>query len=138
MWKKLLGVTIFLAIVGIVCGLMLAPNSPYVKQKCRANSIKGHYLSFKFFPPDSDVRFVSLSNVGIIRFSLNAAKRCKVNNGFIQSRIRAGGPFLEGSEIDPKVFHTRKAILKQNLKPYEYRAVRNMYILICIPGFAYS
>ena len=76
MWKKLLAVTIFLAIVGIVCGLMLAPNSPYVKQKCRANSIKGRYLSFKFYPPDSDVRlFFSYLTYELYGFQINTAKR---------------------------------------------------------------
>ena len=76
MWKKLLAVTIFLAVVGVVCGLMLAPNSPYVKQKCRADSIKGHSLSFKFYPPHSDVRPVCLSYEQY-GFQVNAANGCK-------------------------------------------------------------
>ena len=68
MWKKLLAVTIFLAVVGVVCGLMLAPNSPYVKQKCKAGSMNGHCLSFKFYPPGSDVRRVCISDLRIVLF----------------------------------------------------------------------
>ena len=60
LWKKLLAVTVFLAIASVVCALMLAPSSPYVKAKCRANSIKGHSLTFKFYPKDSDVRVLFL------------------------------------------------------------------------------
>ena len=78
----MLGVIIFLAIVAVVCGVMLAPNSPYVKQKCRANSIKGHSLSFTFYPPHSDVRHFS-----IVGFLINAVKQCKVMNGFKQVRV---------------------------------------------------
>ena len=58
LWKKLLGILIFLVAVSLVCGLMLPPNSPYVKKKCREGSIgSNHYFTFKYYPDDgSEVR----------------------------------------------------------------------------------
>ena len=58
LWKKLLGILLFLVAVSLVCGLMLPPNSPYVKKKCREGSIGGnHYFTFKYYPDDgSEVR----------------------------------------------------------------------------------
>lgn len=53
-WKKLLGITVFLVAVSIVCGVMLPPNSPYVKKKCREGSISGHYFTFTYYPPHSE------------------------------------------------------------------------------------
>lgn len=116
MWKKLLAVTIFLAVVGVVCGLMLAPNSPYVKQKCRANSIKGHYLSFKFYPPQSDdeikvtgleftwkklkkklsLKFGRMNGTDNYRYFLNK-ERCETGG------IRSVASWLDPAPTEPKV-----------------------------------
>ncbi|XP_068709507.1 uncharacterized protein [Montipora foliosa] len=57
-WKKLLGILVFLSVVSLVCGLMLPPNSPFMKAKCQAGSIKGHQLKFTYYPPQSDESFV--------------------------------------------------------------------------------
>ena len=54
-WKKLLGIIIFLVLAALVCGLMLPPNSPYVKKKCREGSTDGR-LYFKYYPEHSEVR----------------------------------------------------------------------------------
>ena len=59
-WKKLLGVFIFLSVVSLVCGLMLPPNSPFIKAKCREGSIPDHYLEFTYYPTESDVRIGSV------------------------------------------------------------------------------
>lgn len=116
MWKKLLAVTIFLAVVGVVCGLMLAPNSPYVKQKCRADSIKGHYLSFKFYPPNSDdeikvtgleftwkklkkklsLKFDRMNGTDGYRYFLNK-ERCETGG------IRSVASWLDPAPTEPKV-----------------------------------
>ena len=60
MWKKLLGVSIFLSIIALVCGLMLPPNSPFIKALCQAGSIPKHVLEFTYYPDDSDVRIDSV------------------------------------------------------------------------------
>jgi len=52
-WKKLLGIIIFLVLAALVCGLMLPPNSPYVKKKCREGSTDGR-LYFKYYPEHSE------------------------------------------------------------------------------------
>lgn len=53
LWKKLLGILLFLVAVSLVCGLMLPPNSPYVKKKCREGSMgSNHYFTFKYYPDD--------------------------------------------------------------------------------------
>lgn len=58
MWKKLLGVFIFLSIVALVCGLMLPPNSPYIKALCRKwSKIPEQFLQFKYCPKESDDEF---------------------------------------------------------------------------------
>ena len=60
MWKILLGISIFLSIVLLVCGLMLFPNSPYIKALCQAGSIPKHTLEFTYYPDKSDVRVDSV------------------------------------------------------------------------------
>lgn len=57
MWKILLGISIFLSIVLLVCGLMLFPNSPYIKALCQAGSIPKHTLEFTYYPDKSDEGF---------------------------------------------------------------------------------
>lgn len=51
----------FLSIVALVCGLMLPPNSPYVKALCRKRrKIPEQFLQFKYCPKESDVRIDSV------------------------------------------------------------------------------
>ncbi|XP_058954341.2 uncharacterized protein [Pocillopora verrucosa] len=116
LWKKLLAVTVFLAIASVVCALMLAPSSPYVKAKCRANSIKDHTLTFKFYPKDSDdevivkgleftweklkkklsLRFDKRNGTEKDRYFLNKI-RCETGG------IRSVASWLDPSPVEPKV-----------------------------------
>lgn len=114
--KKLLAVTVFLAVASLVCALMLAPSSPYVKAKCRANSMKDHTLTFKFYPKDSDeeiivkgleftwknlkkklsLRFNKMNETVKNRYFLNKI-RCETGG------IRAVASWLDPSPVEPKV-----------------------------------